>query len=42
MEREEVEFAKLNDSQLQKLNKMQETLADRKDEKIILLAYEQK
>ncbi|MBM7624885.1 hypothetical protein [Sporohalobacter salinus] len=42
MEIKEVEFAELNDSQVQKLNKMEETLADRKDRKIILLACEQK
>lgn len=38
---EEVRFAELNESQIQKLNKMEETLADRKDQKVILLAYEQ-
>ncbi|ADL12822.1 hypothetical protein [Acetohalobium arabaticum] len=41
MDMEEVRFAELDESQIQKLNKMEETLADRKDQKVILLAYEQ-
>jgi hypothetical protein len=40
MDMENVEFANLAESDLQKLNKMERALEDRNKKKVILLAYE--
>ncbi|SJZ38070.1 hypothetical protein [Selenihalanaerobacter shriftii] len=40
MNREDVKFTNLDEQELQKLNKMERALEDRKGKKVILLAYE--
>ncbi|KXS40396.1 MULTISPECIES: hypothetical protein [unclassified Candidatus Frackibacter] len=40
MSQKDVKFTDLNEHELQKLNKMERALGDRKGKKVILLAYE--